>query len=355
MLYRIGLWVAAVTCAAHFVPSVSLAQTLQPSPSGPNPVGITATADTAFLAIGARASLGSRNKIPFKLVGFRPTNSGAPDIDFLIVSPSSGITPAGMTIGLNPNVVPYLFSGPFEREVLFAPIDNPSDVSIFLVSVFLKSPGRPAIQSVISQATRQPVLSPGEWVSVIGEHLSTPPITAPVSTAGLYPTLLGNSEVTFNGIAAPLLYVSNDRIDCVVPYGVAGSETVEVVVARRPSKGSQYYPSNIYYPSDPATLPLQAVSPGLFTMDQSGSGVAVAENVAPLNASATTPNSEGNPASAGSRIRIRAAGAGAWNYPFEEGALVLSPLGYMEGKFYNPISPIASVSLSIGGQPAKLL
>lgn len=351
MLHRFGLWAAVTTGLALLAPTALRAQTPAGPALEPHPriFTITATADTAFVAIGQSVGFASWNKVPYKLVGFGELTPGTPAADMLIVSPSSSISPSQLVIGLNPNVVPYLFPGRYDRTVLFAPVDSPAEVAAVLVSVFLKNSGRPEIASVVGSTTKQPVLSPGAWVSVSGKHLSTPPITAQANTAGLYPTTLGNSQVTFNGIPAPLLYVSNDRIDCIVPFGVSSGETIEVVVIRL--QAGQASP----FPSEPVTLPLQPTSPGMFTVDQSGSGAAIIENVDSVNQFLTTPNSESNPASVGSTIRLRATGVGMWNFPLADGAAVLSIAGSLAGKSYNPVAPVGTISLFIGGQSATLL
>ena len=64
--------------------------------------------------------------------------------------------------------------------------------------------------------------------NTFGAHLGTAPVTAHYNDAGLYPTDLSHQTVpypvgyglphdgvTFNGIAAPLLYYSQNQIDAV--------------------------------------------------------------------------------------------------------------------------------------------
>ena len=123
--------------------------------------------------------------------------------------------------------------GGYSLSVNFAPVDPSAGVgSGTAVTLRLQGQGAPGIASVVSAASLQPSISAGEIVSIFGTHLSTPPLNGQLSDAGVYPTTLGNTQVTFNGIAAPLLYVSNNQINCLVPYGVAGHKTVDVVVAR---------------------------------------------------------------------------------------------------------------------------
>ena len=119
---------ALVLAEAGMLLTIGLASAQPPIEVSPTRVSVTATTDTAYLGLLGVGPVGiaTAGNLPFKLAGFRPSNSGDPDIDFLIVSPSSGIAPAVVDIALNPNVVPYMPSGVYERDVLFAPADQPS-------------------------------------------------------------------------------------------------------------------------------------------------------------------------------------------------------------------------------------
>ncbi len=109
-----------------------------------------------------------------------------------------------------------------------APFSSPSaGVEVTLTLLALPPP---SIHSVVSAASVQPAISPGEIVTIFGAHIGTPPLSAQYDGACLYPTTLGNTTVTFNGTAAPLLYVSTDQINLVVPYEVAGRTNADVVV-----------------------------------------------------------------------------------------------------------------------------
>ncbi|MDQ2945859.1 MAG: hypothetical protein M3Y27_07955, partial [Acidobacteriota bacterium] len=218
----------------------------QPLPVGPIFIRFTATADSFALPAPEGIGIGrvGDDKIEFKLVGIVPALPGGPN--FVVVSPSSGVAPTLVLVGLNPNVVPYLGSGSYALSLQFAPAGQsctpppPARSPCGGISVFLDLNGvpQPSVSAVVSAASLQPVLAPGEIVSIFGEHLSTPPITAQYDSAGLYPTDLSHimyqgdirDGVTFNGTPAALLYVSTSQINAQVPYEVAGQKTVNVVV-----------------------------------------------------------------------------------------------------------------------------
>ena len=73
------------------------------------------------------------------------------------------------------------------------------------------------------------VIAPGEMVSITGAFLGPyPPVSA--SADGTLPTELGGVRVFFSGIPAPLLRVTDSRIEAIVPFGIAGRSLVEVTV-----------------------------------------------------------------------------------------------------------------------------
>ncbi len=73
------------------------------------------------------------------------------------------------------------------------------------------------------------VIAPGEMVSITGAYLGPyPPVSA--TADGKLPTELGGVQVFFSGIAAPLLHVTDSRIDAIVPFGIAGKSLVDVTV-----------------------------------------------------------------------------------------------------------------------------
>ncbi len=169
-----------------------------------------------FLGIGS--SDGS--KLPFRFAGIKAVDcrgcgdEGPPD--FVVVSPSSGVTPASVVVTLNPNVLPYLPSGSITFSVVFAKPGESCPGTCAGANMVLRliGSGVPSVTSVVNAATLRPgPIAPGEIVSIFGERLGTPPVSAQYDTGGQYPTTLGNSQVTFNGVAAPLLYVSTTQIN----------------------------------------------------------------------------------------------------------------------------------------------
>jgi uncharacterized protein (TIGR03437 family) len=107
----------------------------------------------------------------------------------------------------------------------------------------------------------QPI-SPGSIVSVFGSDLAVG--TATAGSIPLPTSLSDVVSVTFNGVPAPLFYVSPGQINAQAPWELAGAASVNVVVNR--STGS----------SVPVSAPAAMFSPGIFTMRQTGQGQGVA-------------------------------------------------------------------------------
>jgi uncharacterized protein (TIGR03118 family) len=152
-----------------------------------------------------------------------------------------------------------------------------------------------AIQSVLNAASlSSQAVAPGELVEITGQTVGPSPsvaATIPPSTSALA-TTLGGTSVTVNGTAAPILYANGSQTNIQIPYEVAGSSSASVVLTTGGQTTAAF------------TVPVRAVSPGIFTINFTGSGQAVA-----LNADGTV-NSSTNPAVRGTSVTIFATGEG---------------------------------------------
>jgi uncharacterized protein (TIGR03437 family) len=185
----------------------------------------------------------------------------------------------------------------------------------------------------VSAASLQPQISPGELISIFGANIGTPPVSGQYNDAGLYPTALGNTTVSIGGTPAALLFVSTTQINAVVPFEVAGQTSVDVVVTH----------DDVAAPT--VTVPLAATAPAIFTAAGTGKGQGAIQNAtSPI---AATPNNAANPAAPGSIIAIYATGGGLLSQTVEDGSILISVIQPASG-------PQAPLSLTIGGQPAKI-
>jgi len=148
--------------------------------------------------------------------------------------------------------------------------------------------------------------APGEILSLFGANL--PP----------------NPKVTFDDVAAPVLYADANQINLVVPFAVSPPSTVFSVQGV-----GDYYA--VVWPA----------SPGLFTVDNSGAG-----QLAALNQDGSV-NSSVNPAKAGSIVSVFLTGAGKMTPPIADGQL-----GPLQPPYPAPVMP---VSATVGGADATIL
>jgi uncharacterized protein (TIGR03437 family) len=341
MRHFIGIGSALLPCWASLLFTLQpiAGQILEVSPG----VNFTAMSDSLNLPSPVANGIGviGNGKVSFQLHAVVPIGD-APN--FIVVSPSSGTTPATIWIALNPHVVPYLPSGGYGVVVHFEmPGQSGPPYGAAVITLKLLAQPPPGITSVVNAATLQPSVSPGELVSIFGANLGTQSITAQYNTAGFYPIDLSQRNyqgtgvrdgVTFNGISAPLLYESTGQINAVVPYGVAGKKNVDVIVTHN------------LFASAPFTVPILDTSPGIFTVTQNGNGQGAILNNDNFNSTIITANSADNPAPKGSVISIFATGGGVLNQMVPDGIVLLNiadPPGYV---------PSAKVSLTIGGQQA---
>ena len=151
---------------------------------------------------------------------------------------------------------------------------------------------------VVNAATFSRPSAPGSIVSIFGTNFASALATA--STVPLS-TSLGGVSVTFNGVAAPLFFVSAQQINAQLPSGLTGT-TASVVVT---GAGG---------PSTARTIEINQVTPSIFTLNQQGTGqgaVFFANSlVLAARVGAFAPNLESRPARAGDILTIYSNGLG---------------------------------------------
>lgn len=144
-------------------------------------------------------------------------------------------------------------------------------------------------------------------------------------SSGMLPRELEQTTVTFDGVAAPLIYVQSGRIELVAPNELTGKSATTMVVTYQGRSVSTF----------------SSVDPGfggIFTVNGLGSGQAAAAN------ENGTLNSPANPAVRGKLIALYATGLGKTN-----------PAG-VDGQRVNGLAKaIEPVLVTIGGQNAKVI
>ena len=169
--------------------------------------------------------------------------------------------------------------------------------------------------------------SPGEFVSIFGSNLAAQPAGV---TGTMLPTSLGGVTVVMNGQTLPLVSVSSQVINAVIPYTVTPGASTQLIV----SSGNNL--------SLPVTVPIAGAEPGIFTVNESGSGQGY---IFDLTTGALADAS--HPANAGDAIEIICSGLGA----VTPGVTAGTPTP-ADGTLRNTV---ATAQLTIGGVPAEIL
>lgn len=188
--------------------------------------------------------------------------------------------------------------------------------------------GRPVISAIGNAASYGTGrISPGEMVVIFGVGIGPAQLVNLQLTAdGTISTTLAGVQVLFNGVAAPLIYVSATQVAAMVPYGMSGQSSAGVQAVFQGNASAVFQ------------TPVARSAPGIFTADASGKGQAAATNAD------GSLNSSGNPASPGSYVTLYLTGEGQTNPPGSDGHIATAATDLT--------LPIIA---SIGGHSAQVL
>jgi uncharacterized protein (TIGR03437 family) len=185
------------------------------------------------------------------------------------------------------------------------------------------------IGSIVDAASQAATaLSPGKIAVIYAAGMGTSGVATNHAQNGVYSTQFFGTSVTFNGVPAPLLYTSATQLAVITPYEITGNSAQVIVTYQGAS-------------SLPATVAITPTAPSLFSSSGTGAGQAAA-----VNADGSI-NDAAHPVKIGGYISLYATGEGITTPQATDGKLApLAP----------PFAaPQASVTVSIGGQPATVL
>lgn len=171
-------------------------------------------------------------------------------------------------------------------------------------------------------------VAPGEIVALFGSGIGPPTLAGLTLTRpGFLDSFVADTVVLFDGVPAPLIYVSANQTSAIVPYAVAGKSSTQLQVQ---------FQGRV---SGAATLPVTAAAPALFSLSATGKG-----GGAILNQDFSV-NTESNPADKGSIIVLFGTGEGQ------------TTPGGIDGKLAAGVfpKPLKLVSVTIDGRAAEVL
>jgi uncharacterized protein (TIGR03437 family) len=247
---------------------------------------------------------------------------------WLTVTPSKGLTSATLTVAVTTT---GLAAGQYAGAITITPTDPTiTPVMVQVTLTVTASSGPPlSIGSIVNAASMQPgPVAPGEIIWITGTGLGPATGSGPVVlAAGAVATQVADTQVFFDGIPAPLLFVSSDKINAIVPYEIYGHTATSVQV--------QVSGAN----TNPVSLQVVDTTPAIFTLDGSGKGQA-----AIINQDGSS-NSASEPAARGSVISIFGTGEGQTMPAGQDGRIIATDIR----------TPIAPVSVTIGGVPVQVV
>jgi uncharacterized protein (TIGR03437 family) len=216
------------------------------------------------------------------------------------------LSPDGTTLSMT-----QLVAGSHGVNGIAVRSDGSAVVVPALAAVSISPAGRVAAICDAADEAKIVRVAPGQLLTLYGTTLAP---ANPASPANGFPPSLNGVTVTFNGIAAPILYTSGIQINLQVPYEIAGMSEVTMQVSSQlvSPPVSESYILAVAERQPSVFIAGPAFSQPLFDIAScNGQNVSGVQPLA-LNADGTQ-NSCGNPAASGSVVTLFLNGLGATN------------------------------------------
>jgi uncharacterized protein (TIGR03437 family) len=165
------------------------------------------------------------------------------------------------------------------------------------------APGWPPVATAVLNTASSDIggaVAPMSWVSIYGESLAENTVVADTYP---FPPALDGVEVRAGDLALPLYFVSPRQINALLPRAL-GANTIQTLLVRRRGAASV-----------PVPVSIADAAPGIFTVNQAGTGQAAA-----LIAGTTTVPARGTPARRGEYVQLFCTGLGPVANPPADGA-----------------------------------
>ena len=245
---------------------------------------------------------------------------------WLNVTPRSGSGSGTADVTINST---GLALGSYSGSITLTNQTNSTKTAIPVTLTISIPSGRLTQGGVVNAASFQAgPLSPGLVVTLFGSNLGPPVlIGAQLDSSGRIATILSETRVLFDGVPAPLIYVSAAQVSAIVPYAVGTSATTQLQVEYKGVKSSA------------VSLSVAVASPAIFTADSSGQGQGAILN------QDSSYNSAANPAAKNSIVVLYLTGEGQ-----------TTPAG-IDGQLAADVFPKSNLRVTalIGGAPAEIV
>ncbi|HUB81531.1 MAG TPA: hypothetical protein VMB03_22180, partial [Bryobacteraceae bacterium] len=202
-------------------------------------------------------------------------------------------------------------------------------ITVNLTVAAVPAPVISALENAASAVVGNGV-APGENIVIYGTGVGPATLTFGGVTNGTLATIAGGTQVLFDGRPAPVYYASASQTSVFVPYEVGGQATTKMQVVYQG------------VPSQTITYNVVSTAPGIYTMNASGSGPAVAWNY-DTNSNYTGINAQ-VPAVKGGVVSLYITGDGAISGPVLIDGLQVTTL----------FNPVAQVTATVGGAAATV-
>ena len=247
---------------------------------------------------------------------------------WLAVTPASGNTPGTFAISV---VTSGLAAGKYTGRIVISSPNSLAPVSVSVTLTVTAIP-QPVVGSVANAANYSTgAVSPGENIVIFGTGIGPATQTLATVANNVFPTLVGNTRVLFDGVPAPIYYVSAGQTSVFVPYGVSGRTSTSIVVEY---SGVQ---------SAPINQSVALAVPGIYTQNASGSGPGSI-----LNHDGLTINGFSAPEKRGNFISIYMTGEGQTTPQGVDGAVIPPVASALK-------VPLLQVTVTIGGVDAVVI
>jgi uncharacterized protein (TIGR03437 family) len=142
---------------------------------------------------------------------------------------------------------------------------NPANITI-PVTVQAAGPHLTRWGTANTASYKSDLIAAGEALTFFGERFGPDALVTATLTDGKFPTMLGETRVLFDGVAAPLLYVGKNQVSAIAPFSLAGKVNTLVQIEYRGER------------STAVRIRIAPAVPGLLTANASGFGQAAALN-----------------------------------------------------------------------------